>query len=107
SVVLPLTTRGGAITVPNQAVQTGQDGTFIYVVKPDRTVDVRPVTTGPRVDLDLVIEKGLEAGETVVTEGQLRLQPGSLVQMRGEGGEGRGRGADAKGGNVSKADPEV
>ena len=96
---LRLTTRAGALTVPNQAVQTGQDGTFVYVVKPDRTVEVREVTTGPRIDLDLVIEKGLEAGETVVTEGQLRLQPGSRVQMRGEGGEGRG---EFKGGRGSE-----
>src|SRR5262249_52823937 len=66
NVTLRLTTRGGAVVVPNQAVQTGQDGTFVYVVKEDRTVEVRPVTTGPRVDLDLVIDKGLSAGETVV-----------------------------------------
>jgi len=79
---LRLTTRPNAVVVPNQAVQTGQDGTYIYVVKPDQTVEVRPVTVGPRVDLDLVIDKGLEAGETVVIEGQLRLQPGSRVQFR-------------------------
>lgn len=85
NVTLRLTTRQNALTVPNQAVQTGQDGTFVYVVKEDRTVEVRPVVTGPRVDLDLVIEKGVETGETVVTEGQLRLQPGSRVQIRGEG----------------------
>jgi len=79
---LRLTTRPNAVVVPNQAVQTGQDGTYIYVVKQDQTVEVRPVTVGPRVDLDLVIDKGLDAGETVVTEGQLRLQPGSRVQFR-------------------------
>jgi multidrug efflux system membrane fusion protein len=79
---LRLTTRPNAVVVPNQAVQTGQDGTYIYVVKKDQTVEVRPVTVGPRVDLDLVIDKGLEADETVVIEGQLRLQPGSRVQFR-------------------------
>ncbi len=79
---LRLTTRPNAVVVPNQAVQTGQDGTYIYVVKPDQTVEVRPVTVGPRVDLDLVIDKGLDADETVVIEGQLRLQPGSRVQFR-------------------------
>ena len=79
---LRLTIRTGAVVVPNQAVQTGQDGTYIYVVKDDQTVEVRPVTVGPRVDQDLVIDKGLEAGETVVTEGQLRLQPGTKVQFR-------------------------
>lgn len=82
SVTLRLTTRPNAVVVPNQAVQTGQDGTYIYVVKPDQTVEVRPVTVGPRVDQDMVIDKGLEAGETVVTEGQLRLQPGTRVQAR-------------------------
>jgi membrane fusion protein, multidrug efflux system len=82
SATLRLTTRPNAVVVPNQAVQTGQDGTYIYVVKEDQTVEVRPVTVGPRVDLDMVIDKGLEAGETVVTEGQLRLQPGSKVQFR-------------------------
>ncbi len=82
NVTVRLTTRPNAVVVPNQAVQTGQDGTYIYVVKQDRTVEVRPVTVGPRVDQDLVIDKGLEAGETIVTEGQLRLQPGSRVQFR-------------------------
>lgn len=81
-VTLRLTTKDDAIVIPNQAVQTGQDGTFVYVVKADRTVESRPVTTGGRVDQDLVIEKGLRAGEVVVTEGQLRLAPGSRVQLR-------------------------
>ena len=44
--------------VPNQAVQTGQNGSFVYVVKEDRTVDSRPVTTGARVDQDMVIDSG-------------------------------------------------
>jgi multidrug efflux system membrane fusion protein len=91
NVTLRLTTQPGAITVPNQAVQNGQDGQFIYVVKGDQTVEARNVTPGPRVDQDLVILKGIEAGETVVTEGQLRLQPGSKVQT-GEGRRGRGQG---------------
>jgi multidrug efflux system membrane fusion protein len=105
NVVLRLTTRGNAVVVPNQAVQTGQDGTFIYVVKEDRTVEVRPVITGPRVDLDLVIDKGLAAGETVVTEGQLRLQPGSRIQTKdGRSGGGRGRDGGDGGGFKDKGD---
>jgi multidrug efflux system membrane fusion protein len=83
--------------VPNEAVQNGQDGQFIYVVKADRTVEARPVTTGPRVDQDLVIMQGIEAGETVVTEGQLRLQPGSTVST-GDGRGGRGKGTPDSGG---------
>jgi membrane fusion protein, multidrug efflux system len=81
-VTLGLTTRPHATVVPNQAVQTGQDGQFVYVVKQDRTVEMRPVTTGTRVDQELVIDRGLEPGETVVTEGQLRLTPGSHVQVQ-------------------------
>jgi multidrug efflux system membrane fusion protein len=68
-------------------VQTGQDGQFVYVVKDDRTVEMRSVVTGTRVDQELVVDKGLTPGETIVTEGQLRLAPGSRVQFGG----GRGR----------------
>jgi len=68
-----------SLVVPNQAVQTGQDGPYVFVVKADRTVESRPVVTGARVDQDVVIESGLRAGEVVVTEGQLRLAPGTKV----------------------------
>jgi multidrug efflux system membrane fusion protein len=82
-VTLGLTMRPHATVVPNQAVQTGQDGQFVYVVKQDQTVEMRPVVTGTRVDQELVIDRGLEPGETVVTEGQLRLTPGTHVQVQG------------------------
>jgi membrane fusion protein, multidrug efflux system len=82
NVTLRLTTRANAVVVPNNAVQTSQDGNYIYVVKEDQTVEARPVTVGPRVAQEMVIEKGMAAGETVVTEGQLRLQPGSHIQTR-------------------------
>jgi multidrug efflux system membrane fusion protein len=91
NVVLRLTTQPNAVVVPNQAVQTGQDGLFVYVVKEDRTVEARKVTTGPRVAEDLVINSGLQVGETIVTEGQLRLAPNSRVQF-GEGRKGGGGG---------------
>jgi multidrug efflux system membrane fusion protein len=92
--------------VPNQAVQTGQDGAFVYVVKEDRSVEARPVVAGVRVDQDLVIDKGLSVGETIVTEGQLRLAPGIKVQMR-EGGRGGGankQGDEPTGGDGRKGD---
>jgi multidrug efflux system membrane fusion protein len=92
NVGLRLTMRNNAVVVPNQAVQTGQDGTYVYVVGEDRSVTVVPVKTGPRIDQDMVIEDGLHGGETVVTEGQLRLQPGSKVQIRdAQSGDGRPR----------------
>jgi len=109
-VTLRLTTQQNAIVVPNEAVQTGQNGSFIYVVKEDRTVESRPITTGARVDQDMVIETGLEPGETVVTEGQLRLAPGSKVVVRdgrgGGGGRKKGGGGPGSGGEGQGKAPQ-
>ena len=99
-VTLRLTTQNNAVVVPNQAVQTGQDGQFVYVVKGGKTVELRPVVTGSRVDQELVIERGLEPGETIVTEGQLRLAPGSQVQIR-DGRERPAGGRKAPPGKIS------
>ena len=71
-----------AVVVPVTAIQTGQDGKFVFVLKPDMTVEARPVSTGRTFQKDIVIQKGLSGGETVVTEGQLRLVPGSRVQVK-------------------------
>jgi len=90
-VSLRLATLPHAIVVPSQAVQTGQDGQYVFVVKPDSTVEQRPVVQGQRVDQDLIIEKGLTAGEVVVTEGQLRLESGTKVTTDQGGGGGGGR----------------
>jgi multidrug efflux system membrane fusion protein len=68
-----------SVVVPNQAVQTGQEGPYVFVVKSDQTVESRDVTTGARIEQNIVIETGLEPGEVVVTEGQLRLAPGTKV----------------------------
>ncbi len=78
---LTLTTRHDAVVIPTVAVQVGQDGQFVYVVKPDQTVESRAVTPGLVVGDSVVIDKGLAAGEAVVTEGQLRLVPGTKVQV--------------------------
>jgi len=93
-VSMRVTTIPHAIVVPGQAVQTGQDGQFIFVVKDDGTVEQQPVTVGLRVGEDVVVEKGLKAGQTVVTEGHLRLEAGTKVQS----GDGRGRDGAAGGG---------
>jgi len=81
-VSLRLGTLQNALIVPIQAVQTGQDGDYVFVVKPDMTVESRPVVSGVRVDTDQVIEKGLKAGDIVVTEGHVRLVTGSHVQIK-------------------------
>jgi len=91
-VTLQLTTQQNAVVVPNEAIQTGQTGAFVYVVKQDKTVESRPVVTGARVEQDMVVSEGLAVGETVVTEGQLRLAPGSKVVVRDSRGGGGGRG---------------
>src|SRR6266480_1862683 len=90
NVVLTLGTQNQAIVVPSQAVQIGQDKSFVYVVKADMTVEMRTVKTGTTIENMTVIDDGLKPGEQVVTDGQLRLVPGAKVQTRGQGG-GQGR----------------
>src|SRR6266513_4741106 len=69
-----------ATLVPSQAVQVSQSGPFVFVVKPDNTVDLRPVKPGQRQEGDLtVIESGVKPDETVVVTGQLALAPGAKV----------------------------
>jgi multidrug efflux system membrane fusion protein len=83
SVSLSLFTQSDALVVPSPAVVQGQQGPFVFVVKPDLAVETRPIVLG-RVAGDLtVIDKGLTEGETVVTDGQLRLTNGSHVQVKG------------------------
>jgi membrane fusion protein, multidrug efflux system len=82
NVVLRLSEQPNAKVVPAQAVTEGQNGTFVYVVKPDSTVETRPVVTARSQDGQAVIEKGLEVNETVVIDGQTRLTSGSKVQIK-------------------------
>ena len=67
--------------MPGEAVQAGQQGQFVYVVGPDGKVAIRPVTSGRIFGKKIVIEKGIAPGDTVVTDGQLRLFPGAQVQL--------------------------
>ena len=82
NVILTLGIEHDAVVIPAQAVQIGQDNSFVYTVKPDMTVDVRNVKTGATYNQMTLIEDGLKAGEKVVTDGQLRLVPGSAVQAK-------------------------
>lgn len=82
NVTLTLTTQRGAVIIPSQAVQTGQQGPYVFVVKPDQTVETRPVTPGRTIERVTVIDKGLTAGERVVTDGHLRLFPGAKVDIK-------------------------
>jgi len=81
-VVLNLSTRKQAVLVPTKAIQTGQQGQYAFVVKSDHTVEVRNVVVGRSEGEEVLITSGLEPGEQVVTDGQLRLAPGLEVQIR-------------------------
>lgn len=75
-----------ATVAPSQAVQRGQQGQYVFVVKQDGTVESRPVVVAMQDERMAVIEKGLSPGEVVVTDGQLRLAPGARVQVKAAGG---------------------
>ena len=81
NVLLRLAEDENATVVPTQAVQTGQNGDYIYVVKSDMTVEQRAVKIGRTVGTDTVVLSGVQPGETVVTDGQLRLIPGVKVRF--------------------------
>jgi multidrug efflux system membrane fusion protein len=84
-VVLTTGVEANALVVPAQAIQTGQDGPYVYVVKDDMTVEPRPVKPGPSSEGLVAISKGLAAGDRVVTDGQLRLFPGAKVEIKSKG----------------------
>ncbi len=77
-----LTTEPNAVVVPSQAVQAGQQGQYVFVVKNDLTVESRPVVLGRTIDSESVVQDGLKPGERVVTDGQLRLTSGSKIEIK-------------------------
>ncbi|ABQ26551.1 efflux RND transporter periplasmic adaptor subunit [Geotalea uraniireducens] len=82
NVIVVLTTRPDSVVVPTQAIQTGQQGPFVFVVKADKSVELRQVTVGTALNGETVIEKGVQSGETVVIDGQLRLMPGVKIEIK-------------------------
>ncbi len=80
---LRLTSLPDCIVVPSQAVQIGQKGSYVYVVRDDQTVEYRPVTPGMFADNNTMITAGLQAGERVVTDGQMQLADGVTIKERG------------------------
>jgi len=86
NVTVTLSAEPNAIVVPSMAVQTGQQGTYVFVVKSDQTAELRPVTVARSNGDRVVIQSGLQPGETVVTDGQLRLVAGSRVSVKNAAG---------------------
>jgi multidrug efflux system membrane fusion protein len=87
NVQVTLTTDPGAIVVPTTAVQTGQQGDYAFVVKGDQTVELRTLTVARSAGAETVIRTGLKPGEIVVTDGHLRLVPGTRISVKGGSGE--------------------
>jgi multidrug efflux system membrane fusion protein len=81
-VFLTLTTQPNAVVVPSEAIQVGQSGTYVFVIKKDLTVESRPVVVDRSLDGESVIAKGLQPGDKVVTDGQLRLVPGAKIEIK-------------------------
>jgi multidrug efflux system membrane fusion protein len=86
-VVVTLTTDPDAIVVPTAAVQDSQQGPYVFAVKGDQTVEMRPITVARARGAETVIASGLQPGETVVTDGHLRLVPGSRIGQKLAGAE--------------------
>ena len=84
NVVLTLTTQRNAVVMPAAALQTGQQGQYVFVVKPDNTVESRPVTIAWSYGELAVVAQGVTPGEKVVTDGQLNLITGVRVELKGE-----------------------
>ena len=80
-VVLTLDSVQNATVIPGEAVQAGQQGQFVYVVKADRSVEPRIVTVGRTLDTGVIVNSGVNPGETVVTDGQMLLYPGAHVTV--------------------------
>jgi multidrug efflux system membrane fusion protein len=77
-----------AIVVPTAAVQAGPDGSYVYIVKNDQSAELRNVRVGRAIGSETIITDGLQANDTVVTDGQLRLTPGARVTIKNTGGNG-------------------
>ena len=78
---LVLTTQKGATVIPSAVVQRGPQGTYAYVIKPDKTAEMRPIKVGPTENNLALVESGLQPGEDVVVDGQYKLQPGARVEL--------------------------
>jgi membrane fusion protein, multidrug efflux system len=104
-VALTLTTQPNALVVPATAVQTGQNGQYVFVVKDDSSVDLRNVELERTVGNEAIIRQGLKVGEVVVTDGQLRLVPGSRVEIKPPVGLPAGK--EQSSGKISLTAPKI
>jgi len=79
---LTLSTQSDAVVIPSEAVQVGPEGQNVFVIKPDNSVEMRPVVVARSDEGETVIAQGLQPGEQIVREGQFLLSPGARVEIK-------------------------
>ena len=94
SILLTLSTQPNATVVPAQSIVSTQQGSYVYVVKPNKTVEQRTIVASRTIDGDTVIEKGLRPGETIVTDGQVNLTPGARIEIKNAEADATNRAMD-------------
>ena len=94
SVLLTLSQQPNAIVVPAHSIVTTQQGSYVYVVRANKTVEQRTVVPNRTIDNETVVDKGLQPGETIVTDGQVNLVPGAKVEVKNSGPEPEDESAD-------------
>ncbi len=105
SVLLTLSTQPNATVVPAQSIVSTQQGSYVYVVKPNKTVEQRTIVATRTIDGDTVIEKGLQPGETIVTDGQVNLIPGARIEIKNDNAGAMDKSADRADRQAGAADP--
>ena len=105
SILLTLSTQPNATVVPAQSVVSTQQGSYVYVVKPNNTVEQRTIVTSRTINGDTVVEKGLQPGETIVTDGQVNLIPGAKIEIKNGSAGSMDRAADRADAQSGAADP--
>jgi membrane fusion protein, multidrug efflux system len=93
NVRVELEVRRDVLAIPVRAVQQGPDGPFVFLVAPNRVAEKRPIKVGPSSKATAIVDAGLQAGETVVTDGQYRIQNGTRVEVLASAAETPGRAA--------------
>src|SRR6202008_1838332 len=93
---LILTTKKGATVIPASVVQRGPQGTYAYVIKPDKTAEMRPIKVAQTENNETVVDDGLKPGEDVVVDGQYKLQPGAHVEMTSAAAQNAAQNSPAK-----------
>lgn len=100
---LVLTTKKGATVIPASVVQRGPQGTYAYVIKPDKSVEMRQIKVAQTENNQTVVDDGLKPGEQVVVDGQYKLQPGAHVEIAPAPGQQPARAADKKPGRTERS----